>query len=342
MATQTLTSTDGFIHLDLGDGVRHVGAVRLAKKVLLSSAADLARTLTYRFASFEQQVGGASIGLNAEADGRATALEAFIAEIAPQVTSGLLRVEPGTGVTAADLASVAALDDRWSGRNDVVDGLRFEDAATAAGIVAATKVALGGLDGAALCIAGVDPVSVGAALRAHAQGARIVGVATAAGLSLHPDGLDPERLRTAAMAGAKAIETLTDSPAPAGTALTVPCDALLVGMKPGIVDHENVGDIVARVIVPTGPVPVTARAYAMAQRSGVTVLPDFVVTGGGLVTWADPSGGETEAAAAEAVGAVVAEILNHEEGPILGACYRAEAFLRSWCDTVPFGRPFAA
>ncbi len=342
MATQTLTSTDGFIHFDLGEGVRHVGAVRLARKVLLSSATDLARSLTYRFASFEHQLGGSSIGLNAEPDGRSGALAAFAEEIAPLLGGGLLRVDPGTGVGSADLAAATAVDDRWSGRNEIVDGLRVEDAATAAGIVAATKVALGGLDGASICLAGLDPVSVAAALRAQAQGARIVGVASSSGASLHPDGLEPDRLREAAAKGAQAVELLTDSPAPVVAALEATCDALLVAMKPGFIDHENVDGVTARVIVPTGPVPATARAYAVAGRRGIAVLPDFVVTGGGLVTWTDPGSAGTEDLAADSVGAVIADILGHEEGPILAACYRAEAYLRTWCDALPFGRPFAA
>ena len=31
----------------------------------------------------------------------------------------------------------------------------------------------------------------------------------------------------------------------------------------------------------------------------------------------------------------------HADGPLLGACHRAEAFLRTWQDTLPFGRPLA-
>jgi hypothetical protein len=45
--------------------------------------------------------------------------------------------------------------------------------------------------------------------------------------------------------------------------------------------------------------------------------------------------------AEEQVVAVLDEVLDHADGPLLGACYRAEAFLRTWRDTLPFGRPLA-
>ena len=31
-----------------------------------------------------------------------------------------------------------------------------------------------------------------------------------------------------------------------------------------------------------------------------------------------------------------------DDGPFLGACYAAEAFLSTWQDELPFGRPLAS
>ena len=47
------------------------------------------------------------------------------------------------------------------------------------------------------------------------------------------------------------------------------------------------------------------------------------------------------AAATEWTAATIAEVLGHDDGPLLGACYRAEDFLRAWRDELPFGRPLA-
>jgi hypothetical protein len=35
----------------------------------------------------------------------------------------------------------------------------------------------------------------------------------------------------------------------------------------------------------------------------------------------------------------VGEVLGDDEGPVLGACERAEAFLGTWMEALPFGRP---
>ena len=36
------------------------------------------------------------------------------------------------------------------------------------------------------------------------------------------------------------------------------------------------------------------------------------------------------------------EALTSDDGPFLGACYSAEAFLSTWQDELPFGRPLAS
>ena len=59
-----LSSTNAFVVTDLVD-VPSFGIVRCAKKILQGGAKDLARSMTYTFASFEMQRGGASGGINA-------------------------------------------------------------------------------------------------------------------------------------------------------------------------------------------------------------------------------------------------------------------------------------
>jgi hypothetical protein len=100
----------------------------------------------------------------------------------------------------------------------------------------------------------------------------------------------------------------------------------------------------ASAVVPWGPIPVTAKALAELRRAGVTVVPDFVATGGHLVAWPDVDAapvGDLRAAAAESVAGVLGEVMDHPSGPLLGACEQAEAFLATWCDELPFGRPLA-
>jgi hypothetical protein len=44
-------------------------------------------------------------------------------------------------------------------------------------------------------------------------------------------------------------------------------------------------------------------------------------------------------AASVALLGALGEVLPHEQGPLLGACLRAEAYLATWRDELPFGRP---
>src|SRR3954454_15198544 len=89
---QKLTSTDGFIAFDLDDAPA-AGVTRSAPKILVDGASLLARALTYRFATFERQIGGASAGVNSPPDGRAEALAAYCTEIEPLVTAGRFLTE---------------------------------------------------------------------------------------------------------------------------------------------------------------------------------------------------------------------------------------------------------
>ena len=110
------------------------------------------------------------------------------------------------------------------------------------------------------------------------------------------------------------------------------------------VDHHNVDGITARTLLPLTPLPITARGLAHATRGGIVVLPDFVTLAGPLVAhWPDAAATSDSvvADAAARVGAAIGESLKHEEGPLLGACVAAEAFLLTWQTELPFGRPIA-
>jgi hypothetical protein len=73
-------------------------------------------------------------------------------------------------------------------------------------------------------------------------------------------------------------------------------------------------------------------------------LPDFVTTAGGLLAGFPPDGDDqaaVEAAVTAKVQSLTESILGKDASPILEACYLAEAFLNTWRDELPFGRPFA-
>lgn len=115
-------------------------------------------------------------------------------------------------------------------------------------------------------------------------------------------------------------------------------DALFIAGKSGAIDHEAAASVKARVVVPLSPLPITAKAYAEFRRAEIVYVPDFIALAAPLLGAFD---------ADNAVDPVerVRELMQHlaEEGPNawLVAIGLAEAFLSTWQDALPFGRPLA-
>ena len=306
MAIRKLESTDGFVVVDFADAPA-AGPIRRARKILQSSATDLARSATYTFASFEMQRGGASGGLNAEGEAIPGAVEALVTELAPDAEAGRLHLHPGKGLTGDQLAPLAAA----AGLNP----LAGSDKATTAGVVAAASWAVGGslADRTVAIEQSPDaPAPADLAQGLEAVGARVVDVA---GVAEKP-----------------------------WTIWGADVDVILAGTRPGTLTHQGADLVTARAVVPWGQIPFTTKAVAQLLKKGRTVVvPDFVSAAGGLV--AGYLDGDEAAIIREIVSAValiLTEVGEHEDGPLLAACYRAEAFIGSWQDERPFGRPLAA
>jgi glutamate dehydrogenase (NAD(P)+) len=333
---QKLASTDAFIVFDLDDAPS-AGITRSAPKILVDGATALARTLTYRFATFERQVGGASAGVNAAPVARPEALAAFVSEVEPLVRDGRLLTDPGRGVPADAFGGLREVDPRPS------DYWGSGEKLTAIGVAAAADAATGGLAGRRVAVEGFDQVGVEVAAQLAARGAKVVAVATADGTAVAEAGLEPGALAAAwAEHGAAMVGTLAGEASAPAAVFGVAADVLVTGSKTGVVDHDVAAGVEARVVVPSGPIPVTAKALAALRRRGVVVLPDFVSTAGPMFAgWPDDAGRDAEVEAAVAIERSLLEVLSHADGPLLGACYRAEAFLSTWRSELPFGRPLA-
>lgn len=333
-----LEQTDAFLVRDLGPDVPSSGVVRLAPKVLREGAELLARSLTYAYATIGEQRGGASAGINAAPDARAEAIEGFVAGVLPLVSSGDLSIDAAKGVGADELAGLAEHDTRSTLSRDHGDELR------GLGVAICADAAVG-LEGKRVVIEGFDAAGPELVKAVYDRGGKVVAVATAKGAVAHPKGLDGSMLTTAWREhGPAMVEHVDVLNQPAATIWEQEGEVLCVGSKAGVVDHELAAGLGASVVVPLGPVPVTAKALAILTRSGTTVLPDFITTAGPLFA-ARPGDGATiegvRGAASVALLGALGEVLGHERGPLLGACLRAEAFLATWRDELPFGRPLA-
>ncbi|MGF1596729.1 MAG: hypothetical protein ACFCVK_07320 [Acidimicrobiales bacterium] len=304
MALQKLTSTDAFVIVDLPDAPAS-GVVRRARKILQSSAADLARSATYTFGAFGIQRSGASAGINAEDDAADGAVAAFVEELTPAVADGRLHLDAGKGVGPDQLAALTAASPVAPA--DPAEHL------LATGILAAIEWALGGdLGGRTVAIEGHDQA--------------------------------PDNLRRALTdAGMTVVDVWGVSEKP-WLVWGAEVDVILAGSRPGTLSHQGTDFITAKAVVPWGPIPVSTKALARIKRAGtVTVVPDFVSIAGPLVGGLFEAG---PAAAGSTLRTRIHEILDEAgsdpDGVLLGACYRAEAFIETWQDRKPFGRPLAA
>jgi glutamate dehydrogenase/leucine dehydrogenase len=115
-------------------------------------------------------------------------------------------------------------------------------------------------------------------------------------------------------------------------------DALFIAGKTGVIDHEAAASVKARIVVPLSPLPVTAKAYAEFRRGEVVYVPDFIALAAPLLAEFDPTNA-TEPV--ERVRELMQALAGEGPNAWLVAIGLAEAFLSTWQDALPFGRPLA-
>lgn len=344
MAIHKLQEVDAFVARDFEPEVPAIGIVRSARKILQGGAKELARSSTYQCAAFNMKVGGASAGINADTDDRAAAVEAFAAELNDEVASGRLMIDPGKGVDPSALDHLADADNRSSARRRVVDGLANSVHLTGLGAVVCAEAAHP-LDGASVAIDHFENAGPAIARAVAARGGRVTAVSTSAGSATAADGFDIDALIQAlASDGPGMVNNFAEEPDPVWKLLGADVQVLFGGSKMGLIDHKGAEFVKAKVMVPTAPIPYTTKGAITMERNGTQVLPDFVTTAGSI--FADvPAGGDDqetiERTASEALTTLTSAVVAGSDSAILEGCKRAESFLATWRETLPFGRPFA-
>lgn len=340
MSIHKLSSTDAFVAFDL-EGAPASGIVRSAPKILQGGAQDLARSLTYAFATLEMPRGGASAGINAQPDDRAAAISAFVEELTPMAADGRLSLDAGKGVTPEALAALSDADDRNAVAASDHGGDPLAVHLAGLGPVIAAEAAAGGLDGKTVAIEGFGAHGPALAEAAVARGARIAAISTTKGL--RTTDLSPEALRAGWDEQGEAI--VGDDADAAWKVFGAAADVLFSGSKMGAINHDTAGNLAATTVVPHAALPFTARALAVMSRAGIAVVPDFIATAAPLcASWPPGAADATSviSAATDAISSAYTEAAAHPDGTFLGACARAEAFLATWRDELPFGRPLAS
>ena len=327
MQIHKLTTVDAFVVFDIEGATNATGTVRAGDKILASTATELARCTTYAYASLHTEKSGASAGINAPESVRDEAVDKFVAEIESLVADGTFLPDHNRVVTNDDLAPLRPHDPRLAIDDDAVIAQAGLDALDALGREMA--------DGRA-AIEGFGAASLPLLAQLTRLDARIVAVSTPKGTATNTAGFASTELHDALTAhGDDCVNHLGGEVVPTNRIFGVDAEVLFVGSRLGVVNDRSAPFIRARTVVPTGPSPVTAKGFAILQHANIELVPDFVVMAAPLAAaWqmGDPT---------SMVAGIVHEIVDDEEGLYLAACRRAEAFLRTWCDRLPFGRPLA-
>jgi hypothetical protein len=188
-----------------------------------------------------------------------------------------------------------------------------------------------GLSDADLAAVGTDPPDP--ALAAHsAIAAAEATLGTLDGTTVAVIGAGPVADTARVTASDKGATVVDDS------GIDATADALLVAGKTGVIDHEAAESVKAQVVVPLTPLPVTAKAYAALRRADIVYVPDFIALAAPLLATFDPMATTDPV---ERVRELMQQVATEGPNAWLVAIGLAEAFLSTWQDTLPFGRPLA-
>jgi len=349
-----LTSVPGFVVFDLPGAQVSAGGTRLAPGVTVAEIALLARAMTYKFAALEAQVGGAKAGVAgdpADRADRADLMARYCAEIRPLTEAGFL-TGPDMGTSEEDFAPLRERRAVPTALNSLVDGMPFEDLLTGYGVAVAAQTALragsgGGWEGRSVAIEGFGKVGGGVAREVVRRGGRVVAVSTIAGCLADPAGIDVERLL--ALRAVHADRCVAHYGPPVGSPgqlfTSADADVIVPGARPGAIDGMTAGSLPGRVkvVAPAANVPYTRQGADILRQRAIMALPDFVCNAGAVIGYRssrDATPAQVLTDTENVIAAMIDDALGHEAGPLVGACERAGAFLRTWWGEPP-APPFA-
>ena len=335
-----LESTQGFVIYDLPNADTYVGPTRLGAKLAPGNAEMLVRHQTYAFALTEQRKSGATIGLKVDPEHTEGAVAALAEELASEFESQQLLTNPGLRLNNASLAPVLHYDNRNPIAKSDRDGVAFEDELVAVGAVTCASRFQKSGDNWQVAIEGFDQVGLSIAREVEKRGGKIHTISTAKGCV--SGNFDSATLADAWMqSGANCVEQLGTVGKP-WQVWNSDLDAIFVGSKPGAMSGEGASSTSDTPIIATSAAAISSKALAVLRKSGAPVAPDFLTRVGPVLAWWAPEESNHDGlrdATAETVNGLLEEIIGHEDGTFMAACYKAEAFMESWQEKRPFGRP---
>lgn len=299
---------DGRLKVFTGYRVQHnqmlgpfKGGIRYHPNVDLSEVAALAALMTFKNSLLGLPLGGGKGGVQVDPSVLSrNELEGltrrFTSEISPFIGPDKDIPAPDVGTdsqTMAWMLDTYSIDSGYS-QTGVVTGKPIEiggslgrDSATGLGVVYVIQKALQvksiKMSEARIAIQGFGKVGMHAAIEAYALGARIVAVSDVSGGIYTEKGLNiPDLVRyvkehkvVKGFPGAEAISN-TDI-------LELPVDVLAPCALEGVITGENAKLVKAKIVVEGANGPTTRDADEILHAMGITVCPDILANGGGVV-----------------------------------------------------------
>ncbi|MGK2929470.1 MAG: Glu/Leu/Phe/Val dehydrogenase dimerization domain-containing protein [Acidimicrobiales bacterium] len=338
MFVHHLTSVDGEIVFDIDPDVvgTAAGGTRVADDVSVEEVSLLARAMTYKFAVFEQRLGGAKAGIRPRLlDTHGETMARYCEEIQPMVAERRFLTGADLGTTTADFEPLLPPGPRPMRVIDsAVGGVAFEELVTGRGVTAAAAAWLGGLEGRTVAIEGFGAAGGGVARDVVRRGGLVVAVSTADGAVADGAGLDVDALFEARAEHGDAFVNQLGFDVHRPVELhRLAVDVLVPGARTGIYDAAAAAEVQATVISPAANVPYTVAGLEILRANGVVALPDFVCNAGAVLAYQAPGGlppHEVLDRVDRLIGERVESARTARMDPIEHATVLADTFLATW------------
>jgi glutamate dehydrogenase/leucine dehydrogenase len=179
--------------------------------------------------------------------------------------------------------------------------------------VASEKIKLP-LKGARVVIQGFGNVGKAAAKYLLERGAKIIATCNSKGAICNLEGLDIAKLNEVIAETHSVQDWNLGHPITHKEMLELESDIFIPAARPDVFDESNQHLLKTKLVLEGANIPLTAQAARMIHDRGITIVPDVIANGGGVICAASEYQGMSEAQAYERVKASVSrnteEVLN--------------------------------
>jgi glutamate dehydrogenase (NAD(P)+) len=271
------------------------GGIRMTPTVNVEEVMRLSRAMTWKCAMAELPFGGGKSGIIANPkefskERKKELVEAF--------GRALKQVAPEIYVAAPDI-NMAEDEMRWfseangsmkacTGKPKDMGGLPHELGSTGFGVFHSAKVGaefLGiKLKGATFAVEGFGNVGWFVSKFLTEAGAKLVGVSDSKGCVYNPEGIDFKKLAEVKKETKSVVNYKPGNVLPNKEILGLPVDMLITAAVPDLIMMSDIDKIKTKLIVEGSNIPAKAEVEEALFKKGVTVIPDFVASAGGVIS----------------------------------------------------------